>query len=1201
LRFFFLKIYHFFDEHRSALWLTLLLVVFLCVLSALRLRFVEDIGSFLPNNRENKRINEAYQHLGGDNKLVISIAMKDTAAEADPDLLSSVADKVAENLAKADTSGLIKQMRYQVDNQEVEDVMSFVLNNLPYFLTDEDYSRMDTLVTPEHIAVQLAADRQLLASPVPMMRPMIQHDPIFFSANVLQALSDFKLDDSYQTDNEHIFSKDGKEAQVIVTSNYPLSETKRNGQLIRLIDQTMREVEQQQGSDVRISCFGASQVSLTNSKQIKKDSFTAIGIALLFIVALLYYYYRNFRSILMILVSISFGALFALGIIALVKNPVSVIAIGVASIILGIAINYPIHFLSHFKRTDDKTQILKDIVNPLLIGNITTVGAFLSLLFISSDAMKDLGLFSALLLAGTILFVLIFLPHLTGKHFPGTNRDLAFRRVAEFRFENIRGLFWIIIALTIVFYIFSSRTSFDTDMHHINYMTKEQQAAFDKLRAESDTTVNTVYVIAEGKTLDEALSNQETILDKLTLADSIYPSAITRYSGIGRFIPSQETQRQRLAQWNNFWEGRREAFCADLDQAALRNGFNPEAFAPCKEAITRTYTIQDSGFFQPIWEPLASNYIVQTEDKVMIYNILKVKKEDSENLDTDLNRILEHDNGFAFTDTSIASRLVAALSSDFNYVLYICGIIVFAFLLFSFGRLEISLMAFLPLFIAWIWILGIMGLTGIRFNIVNIILATFIFGMGDDYSIFVTEGLLYEHAYGRKMLAQFKNSIILSASIMFISTGMLVFAKHPAMRSLAEVTIIGMFSVVLMAYIIPPVVFKWLTTKKGQPRRYPITLRSILCSIIGFPYFFLGVVALSVSGFFLLTLGGRTEKHKLQYHKVLRRLLLSTARIIPNSSFRILNPHGEDFEKPAVVVCNHQSHFDLLYTLLLSPKIIALTNDWAWNMPLYRRILRNGDFLPVSYGMDSNFPKIKNMIEKGYSVLVFPEGTRSADHSILRFHQGAFVLANKLGVDILPIVAHGIGDMFPKYDTYIHRGQVTVSIGERITADDKTFRGDKTALETARLMRHEYIRQYDELKRQCETPDYLQHLVFQKYIYKGKDIETQCRKKLFWRQEIADALAVIPKNGSLLYRNCGHGELSLMTALLRPDIEVTAFDTDEDNIAIASHCTLLPDNLHYTHTLPDATAFDHILDEAELLSSGTTENTRPTDNEPNLE
>ena len=81
---------------------------------------------------------------------------------------------------------------------------------------------------------------------------------------------------------------------------------------------------------------------------------------------------------------------------------------------------------------------------------------------------------------------------------------------------------------------------------------------------------------------------------------------------------------------------------------------------------------------------------------------------------------------------------------------------------------------------------------------------------------------------------------------------------------------------------------------------------------------------------------------------------------------------------------------------------------------------------------------------------------------------------------------------------------------------------------------------------------------------------------------MADALASVPENATLLYKNCGHGELSLLAALLRPDLNITAFDADEDNIAIASHCTQLPDNLHYTHTLPDPAAFDHILDETNL-------------------
>ena len=57
------------------------------------------------------------------------------------------------------------------------------------------------------------------------------------------------------------------------------------------------------------------------------------------------------------------------------------------------------------------------------------------------------------------------------------------------------------------------------------------------------------------------------------------------------------------------------------------------------------------------------------------------------------------------------------------------------------------------------------------------------------------------------MLNQYKQSIILSAVIMLVAIGVLVFAKHPAMNSLGSVVLIGMSAVVLMAYLIPPVLF----------------------------------------------------------------------------------------------------------------------------------------------------------------------------------------------------------------------------------------------------------------------------------------------------------------------------------------------------------------------------------------------------------
>ena len=85
-------------------------------------------------------------------------------------------------------------------------------------------------------------------------------------------------------------------------------------------------------------------------------------------------------------------------------------------------------------------------------------------------------------------------------------------------------------------------------------------------------------------------------------------------------------------------------------------------------------------------------------------------------------------------------------------------------------------------------------------------------------------------------------------------------------------------------------------------------------------------------------------------------------------------------------------------------------------------------------------------------------------------------------------------------------------------------------------------------------------------------------------KELTDKLEEIPNNSRLLYLNCGNGEFSLLAALWKKHISVTAYDADEDAIALADHCFSKPDNLTYTSELPDETDFDFIINEKELLA-----------------
>lgn len=1184
---FFVNLFRYFQKHPPFLWGLLILMLILCSYSLSKISFVEDISSFLPQNENNKRINFAYQNIGAANKIVVNIKSADenTSREnLDRELLMDAAFAFAEYITENDSLHHITHLMYEVNQQQIGDLTNFIVENMPYFLSEEDYIRMDSLLTKENIAYQLHNNKKLLLSPAgTFIRNVIVADPLHFSDPLLQGLIAFQLNDQYHVEDGFIFNKEGNELIITITAAYPVSETAQNKLLAKDIENAIKHVESQFENAIDITAFGASLISITNAERIKKDSIIAIGLAGIFILALLIYFFRNGRSLLLIVFSVVFGGLFALGIIVLFKSTISIIAIGIASIIIGIAVNYPIHFLAHYQHNQSKEKTIREIVNPLLIGNITTVGAFLSLLFISSDAMRDLGLFASLLLIGTIFFVLVFLPHFWGKSlFAKKQSGLAFGKLASFTPEKNKYIVWTVVLLTFVLSFFSINTSFETNMHAINYMTKEQRTEFEKIIAESASEYKTVYCIAEGENIDQALSNYEISIPYLDALQA--DSLIHKKTSIGNYLPSKKEQEMRIARWNKFWENKREFLLIEIEKNSRRENYNPEAFDRFKNILLREYEPQSLTYFDVIQQNLGENYMAVTPEKSLVYTILHIEPENEDIVTQKLNSI----NGdvFAFDNSSVINRMVSTLSDDFNSVLYICGFIVFAFLLFSFGRIELSLMAFIPLAVAWIWILGLMSIFGMKFNIVNIILATFIFGQGDDYTIFVTEGLLYEYTYRKKMLASFKNSILLSAAIMFLAIGMLIFAQHPAMRSLAEVTMVGMMSVVLMAYIFPPLIFNLLIKKGGKTRQIPVTLWNLVKTVFSFIIFLIGSILITIIGFLVLTIGGKSPENKFKYHQILCVTFRTLAKLMIQVPFKVLNSHNEKFEKPSIIICNHQSHIDLMYTLMLSPKIITLTNEWVWKSPFYGWIIRYADFLPVADGIEQHVDKIEKMVAAGYSILVFPEGTRSEDCSILRFRKGAFYLADKLNLDVVPLLIHGIGHVLPKTEFLLRKGRITIEIGERIAPENPLRKGKETR-ETAKSVRVLYKKRYAELARQIETQDYFADKVYHNYIYKGAVIERRAKKILKKFNNFSAIISQLPDEGNVLVTNCGQGEFPLLCSLVKKNLRITATESDDELFEIARNCISVPENLSFVKNVYDYENYNIFVlfyPEKELLS-----------------
>lgn len=1183
-----------FFERNKGLWVALLVaVVALLTWSVTRVDFVEDISSFLPTNNNNKRINEAYQKVGGANKIVVVISHK--ADDPDEILITDAATYFAQTLQEADSAHRIKDIFYEIDGEQVNKTTNFILQNLPIYLTDSDYRRIDSLIAHNGIANQLEADKNILLSPMgTFMRNIVMKDPMMLSSNTLKRLEVFRQNDHYNTDNGFVFNDRG-ECIVAITSAHQSSETAENKLLALEIEKAIDLTRTEFGNEIELIPFGAALISITNAERIKADSMMAVGISGVVILVLLLWFFRSPKQLIITILSISFGFLFALGVIVMFKSTLSIISIGTASIIFGIAINYPLHFLTHFKHVGSRLITIKELVNPLLIGNITTVGAFLSLLFISSDAMHDLGLFSSLLLVGTIIFVLIFLPHffrdnktaehqcLSAKKQKGAG--LLLHKITNFSPENNKILVMIFVVATFVMLFFSTGAKFDANMHNINYMTSKQRSTMEYLASTAKQS-NTIYIVAEGNTPQEAIANYEAkVLPFLQNKNSIQSNADSlNISGIGTFFPTEMTQTEQIEKWNSFWKNRKEQLMAQIKTHATRQGFVEGTFDGFAYILNKEYRPQPFSYFYNNLEGLVENYINIDGDKTMIFTQITGDIEEIE-----AAQIFNSATTYAFDNRSFMQKMVMALSDDFNRVLYICSIIVALFLFFSFGRIELATIAFLPLAVSWIWILGLMNIFDIQFNIVNIILATFIFGQGDDYTIFIMEGLIYEYTYGRKILARFKTSILLSATILFVAIGILIFAQHPAMKSLAELTIVGMTTVVICAYTIPPFIYKWLVYRRnGKHRIMPITVWNLAKTIFSFVGFIISAILMTLIGFFLLTIGGKSRRNKDIFHRILCNGFRSLATMIPQVKHYVHNRYGETFDKPAIIVANHQSHLDLLYILMLSPKIVALTNSWVWHNPFYGAIIRYADFVPVANGIEENIDRLKSLTDEGYSILIFPEGSRSADCTIRRFHKGAFYLAQQLRLDILPVLIHGIGHILPKEEFLLRKGRVDISVEERIKVYDIEEKTANNTLENidkelqllyvSKDVHKTFIKRYDELSAMVETPDYFADKVLKNYIYKGRSIARTTRKELREHNNFAHIIEQLPDEGNILVTNCRQGTLPLMIALVKNRLQVTATDPNGDLLDIARHCGSVPSNLHYFNTIPASSNYIHTID-----------------------
>ncbi|MCD8289202.1 MAG: MMPL family transporter [Prevotella sp.] len=820
-------IYHFFRNHRAVCWLSLIALFLFFGYFAAQIHLEEDLNKLMPSSKnEDGSTKLAFADLRIKDKTFLLFEGIDGA---DTDRLTEVCDAFIDSLQARDAAlgeehQSLSDVFYYLSDDLLPDAIDYLNEHLPAYIDTSIYARIDTLLTPEHFAQQMSQNRSDLEGDFGSMFPdAILSDPIGLRDLLAEQMKPLTEGGTggYRTIDGHFFVPDSTVCVAFLTPRYSATDTGEGSTLFRILNELTDEFSKT-SPDVQISYHGTPASGFYNASQIKHDLTGTVGGSLLLVLIFLLICFHSRDTLPLLLLPILFGTLFGLAMMYFIKGEFSLLALGIGAVVLGVAMSYVLHVLTHYKYVSNPEQMLRDEVKPVCLGCVTTIGSFMGLIFIDTALLQDFGLFAAFAITGTTAFSLIYLPQLLHPEKNSMNRRAfaAIDSINAFPFYRKKILLAVIgiIAIVCIGCYVIRGTQFDADMHNLGYKAPLVTYSENLLRDKTYTADKQKYFAASGKTMEEAIENFALLSHKL---DSLQDLGLVKsYTHTDKLFIPLRIQQERIDAWKNYWTDERlQKVHRLIAQTAPEAGLRAEAFEPFFECATADYEPDALYKADIIPQGYLSTLMEQSYNgEYLCFTSVRCANDTVHSRTSDYYRICDAiatepnlmvlDTYYYTTDT------LTAMNEDFNVLQWVSMLFVFAVLLLSFRfNLKHTLLAFMPILLSWLIVLGAMVIFGMKFNLINIIISTFIFGIGVDYSIFVMNGLIGSEK-DTHLLGYHKTAIFFSAVTLIVTVSSMLFAMHPAIRSVGFSTLVGLVSAVVLSYVVQPAIFGWLNRKR---------------------------------------------------------------------------------------------------------------------------------------------------------------------------------------------------------------------------------------------------------------------------------------------------------------------------------------------------------------------------------------------------
>jgi 1-acyl-sn-glycerol-3-phosphate acyltransferase len=391
----------------------------------------------------------------------------------------------------------------------------------------------------------------------------------------------------------------------------------------------------------------------------------------------------------------------------------------------------------------------------------------------------------------------------------------------------------------------------------------------------------------------------------------------------------------------------------------------------------------------------------------------------------------------------------------------------------------------------------------------------------------------------------------------------LVFAKHPVLFSMGTTVLLGMACAFAATLVITPLCMDLLLFNdppRGAPRWWhPLGTLWVLLHLGGSQAFLYGVLRPA-----LKIISPRTADDRLR--RATRWMARGVVKGLPFGRLEFQNITPETFQPACIIISNHQSAVDVMLIVSLPGDVRQTAKKRVFDAPMLGfgcKLL--GHVLVEPNDPQTTLQRCREKLGEGACVHFYPEGTRSHDGYVQRFHRGAFELAVELRQEILPVVLCDTNTAMPRDAYWFEPYHATVRALPRVTPQNFDY-----ALGSVALMRHCEAIVRAGLQQQLDavnTPRVVRRKVSRLYRYQGKFVE----QFVYWKMKSDPMFAaldgVVPRTAHILDLGCGYGLATHWLASFTDTRTFFGVDFDARKIRVAQRTA--PDHARIQFALAD--------------------------------